>query len=131
MPAVVNVRVERTGTPEAGREQPPPDDPETRDFLERFFGQPLPPNAQPQPHRMVGEGSGFIVSPDGYIVTNFHVAGEADRVTVTTRDGSTYQATLKGADRPTRPGGDQDRGRAAAALPDLGRQRQGPAPATG
>ena len=61
MPAVVNVRVERTGTPEAGREQPPPDDPETRDFLERFFGQPLPPNAQPRPHRMMGEGSGFIV----------------------------------------------------------------------
>ena len=43
-------------------------------------------------------GSGFIVSADGYVVTNDHVAGEAAEITVNTSDGKEYSATLVGGD---------------------------------
>ncbi len=103
MPAVVNVQVESTAGPE-GSARTPLDDPEMRRFFERFFGQ-LPEGARPQrpprERRMQGEGSGFIISPDGYIVTNNHVAGNASKITVTLSDGSEYEATLKGADEKT------------------------------
>ena len=95
MPAVVNVRVERRGTAEGGPDSPM-DDPEMRRFFERFFGQ-VPEGVRPR--RMVGEGSGFIVSPDGLIVTNYHVAGEADEIVVTLSSGEELKATLRGADQ--------------------------------
>src|SRR3954469_3558667 len=105
MPAVVNVQVERTTqAAENGGPDSPFNDPEMRKFFERFFGQ-LPergqPQQQPQQRRMVGEGSGFIISSDGLIVTNYHVAGEADKINVTFKDGTVYKATLKGADKKT------------------------------
>ena len=43
-----------------------------------------------------GSGSGFIWSQDGYVVTNYHVVQQANRVTVTLQDGSTYSATAVG-----------------------------------
>jgi len=43
-----------------------------------------------------GSGSGFIWSKDGYVVTNYHVIQQANRVTVTLQDGSTYDATAVG-----------------------------------
>ncbi len=46
-----------------------------------------------------GSGSGFIVSADGYIITNNHVVDQADRVDVTFADGSTMRATVVGTDR--------------------------------
>ncbi|MEZ4784057.1 MAG: trypsin-like peptidase domain-containing protein [Candidatus Kapaibacterium sp.] len=46
-----------------------------------------------------GLGSGFIVSPDGYIITNDHVAGQATKVVVTTTDGKEHEATVIGTDR--------------------------------
>ncbi len=49
---------------------------------------------QPQ----IGEGSGFIVTPDGYIVTNHHVVEDADRVTVGLTTGKTYDADVIGVD---------------------------------
>ena len=51
----------------------------------------LNPQAVPQ-----GSGSGFVWSKDGYIVTNYHVVQQANRVTVTLQDGSTYDATAVG-----------------------------------
>ena len=45
-----------------------------------------------------GTGTGFIWSEDGYIVTNYHVVQQATRVTVTLRDGSSYDATAVGFD---------------------------------
>lgn len=53
----------------------------------------LNPQAVPQ-----GNGSGFIWSEDGYIVTNFHVIQQADSVSVTLQDGSTHAARLRGVD---------------------------------
>jgi serine protease Do len=111
MPAVVNVQVERSASADdddgpGGQGRTPFDDPEMRRFFERFFG-PMPEGARPgqgarpEPRRMQGEGSGFIVSPDGLIVTNFHVAGEADKITVTMSDGKEYKAVRKGADQKT------------------------------
>lgn len=48
-----------------------------------------------------GAGSGIIISSDGYIVTNNHVVGDADKVTVTLSDGSTHDATIVGTDAQT------------------------------
>lgn len=45
-----------------------------------------------------GLGSGFIISPDGYILTNDHVAGNAEEITVTLSDGRQFQADLIGSD---------------------------------
>ena len=50
---------------------------------------------------MMGEGSGFFVSADGYIVTNNHVVQKAKTVTVTTQDGKTLDAKVIGTDPKT------------------------------
>jgi len=46
----------------------------------------------------VGQGSGFVVDPSGYIVTNHHVVADAKRIEVTLADGETYEAELVGSD---------------------------------
>ncbi len=88
--------------PRAGSE----DDP-LGDFFRRF-GLPNGPNGrgqgrgfqfQPQPQR--GSGSGFVVSPDGYILTNAHVVMDADQVTVKMNDRREYQAKVVGIDQRT------------------------------
>lgn len=66
------------------------------DFFRKFFGQPFPPQQQPQ--QQISGGSGFLVSEDGYIVTNNHVIREATQITVTLNDGRQYSAVIKGAD---------------------------------
>jgi serine protease Do len=105
-PAVVNVRVERTAAAAGPMAQGPMADPEMRRFFERFFGEPgqgqgpMRMPQQPQ-QRERGEGSGFIVSADGLIVTNAHVAGGADKITISLDDGSELPATLKGIDEKT------------------------------
>lgn len=102
-PAVVHVRVTAEADPadEAGRDrsQLPPD---LEDFLRRF----APPGAIPgpeQPRRgpMAGNGSGFIVSPDGLILTNAHVVDNADEVTVRLSDRREYVAEVLGLDERT------------------------------
>ncbi|MCC6153936.1 MAG: Do family serine endopeptidase, partial [Candidatus Hydrogenedentes bacterium] len=77
---------------------------------EGFFGFPFGPmfraprgNSQQQfdaPMR-VGEGSGFIMSSDGYILTNSHVAGDADRLSVKLSDGRVFEAKVIGSDPAT------------------------------
>ena len=73
-----------------------------RFFDPRGYGVPMPEGQQhdsaPAP---VGSGSGFIISPDGYIVTNHHVAGDADGLKVTLEDGRQFDATLVGSDPQT------------------------------
>jgi serine protease Do len=67
------------------------------DFFRRF--QIPIPDAVPMPRQ--GLGSGFIVSPDGYILTNAHVVLEATEVTVTLVDKREFKAKVIGADRRT------------------------------
>jgi len=57
-----------------------------------WFRQPVP---------QTGAGSGIVISPDGYVVTNNHVVEDANKVTVTLSDGNTYEATVVGTDAET------------------------------
>ena len=103
-PAVVNVAVvgkrQEVDFPGGGMS---PNDP----FYEFFrrFGQPMPRNQPP----VRGEGSGFIVSADGYILTNAHVVANADEVTVKTTDRREYTAKVVGVGRADRRRGAEDR----------------------
>jgi serine protease Do len=71
------------------------------DFLRHFFQPHGFPFQQPQPQPQTTGGSGFIISTDGYIVTNNHVIKDAKQVTVTLNDGREYEATIKGSDPRT------------------------------
>ena len=93
-PAVVNVAVVERSKP-ASFDDEAGDDP-LRDFLKRFGGAPH--GAQP-PAR--GEGSGFIVTADGYILTNAHVVADAGEVTVRLTDRREFTAKVVGVDRRT------------------------------
>ena len=70
-----------------------------RDPLARFFGMRVPD--QVYQRQVQGLGSGFVISPDGYIVTNDHVAGNATRITIAFPDGNTLPAVLVGSDPQT------------------------------
>jgi serine protease Do len=114
LPAVVNISVtERSGIeglsdrlPEQFRGSP------FDDFLRRFFdqhngdGQLLPhpfrgsPDGEGRP-KAIALGSGFIIDPSGYVVTNNHVVGEAAKVEVTLQDNSKYTARIVGRDPKT------------------------------
>ena len=100
-PAVVNVEVVEKAQPQTGGPQGlSPNDP-FYDFFRRF-GIPTPdqgPRGNSPPVR--GAGSGFIVSPDGYILTNTHVVGNADEVTVRLTDRREFPAKVVGADERT------------------------------
>jgi serine protease Do len=96
-PAVVNVTVVEKAEPVANTPRVSPDDP----FYEFFrrFGQQMPRGGTPQPSR--GEGSGFIISADGYILTNAHVVNGASEVTVKMTDRREYTAKVVGVDERT------------------------------
>jgi serine protease Do len=70
-------------------------------FNDPFFGQYFRQRQQPQTYRqeVAGLGSGFLVSADGYILTNDHVAGHASKIVVTMTNGEKYNAKLIGTDR--------------------------------
>ncbi|MBS0396381.1 MAG: DegQ family serine endoprotease [Proteobacteria bacterium] len=91
-PAVVNIAVVEKARATAFDDDGP-DDP-LHDFLRRFGGMP---RSAPQPAR--GEGSGFIVAPDGYILTNAHVVADASEVTVRLTDRREFTAKVVGVDR--------------------------------
>jgi Do/DeqQ family serine protease len=68
-------------------------------FFRRFFGSQLPQRSDRQIER--GAGSGFILNSDGRILTNAHVIDGADRVTVTLKDGRTFEGKVLGKDSVT------------------------------
>lgn len=68
------------------------------DFMKRFFG---PQFHQQQPQQQTSGGSGFLISSDGFIVTNNHVIKDATQITVTLNDGNEYEAVVKGSDPRT------------------------------
>jgi serine protease Do len=86
-----------------------PEDSPFRDFFKRFFNGPNGPNG---PMGQGGKGggrtieqhslgSGFIIDPSGYVVTNNHVVGKATDIDVTLTSGKTYKAKLIGRDQRT------------------------------
>jgi serine protease Do len=100
-PSVVNIST--TGTVRRGGQFPSPfgkspfgeEDPFGK-FFERFFGQ------MPQrEYRQKGLGSGFIISEDGYVVTNNHVVEKAEDIEVIFEDGDKYKAEIIGKDPKT------------------------------
>ena len=104
MPAVVFIQVEQVV--EAGGSPYEFNDPFDffgDDMLRRFFGAPgqgLPQQRRqaPRQFRREGAGSGFIVSKDGYILTNSHVVGDATKITVKLHDGREFEAKKIGSD---------------------------------
>lgn len=92
-PAVVRIDTERTVT-----RNPDPffNDP----FFRRFFGEDAFPRG-PLEERLRGQGSGFIISSDGIVLTNAHVVDRADRVTVRLKDGRQFEGEVRGADEVT------------------------------
>jgi serine protease Do len=111
LPAVVNVSSTQTITaknaaPGNGPEMPifPPGSPFEqffKDFLNRNRGGQGGGGGgdnQPSPRRAQSLGSGFIIDPAGYVVTNNHVIEGADEVSVTLQDGTTLKAEIVGRD---------------------------------
>jgi serine protease Do len=112
LPAVVNVSSSQTitaknGGPGAGPEMPlfPPGSP-FEQFFKDFLNRNRPGqggnnggNDQPRPERRAQSlGSGFIIDPSGYVVTNNHVIEGADEVSVTLQDNTTLKAEIIGRD---------------------------------
>ena len=102
-PAVISVRVKMDGgsaTTGLGNQQIPPG---LREFF-RHFGMPGFPENMPKGkgHNVIlGQGSGFFISADGYAVTNNHVVENAESVEVKTDDGKTHKAKVIGTDPRT------------------------------
>jgi len=120
-PAVVFIEAEQMPLSDQSEEElvppgpfvfPPDADPEQlpdwfRDWFRDYFG-PEGPSAQPYAPRrpqpmprmpLVGQGSGVVIDPDGYIVTNYHVVRNAAKIRVHLPSGETYTAQMVGADQ--------------------------------
>jgi serine protease Do len=105
-PAVVNINIEtKVKTGMRLRQSPFGDQDPFGGMFDRFFGPNAGPNApdlQPPDMRQKSLGSGVIIDKDGYILTNYHVAGEADKIQVKLQDDpKTYDAKLIGGDKET------------------------------
>jgi serine protease Do len=100
-PAVVNISSTHVETADAGDQEMPFNVPKGSPF-EQFFKQFMQ-NGQhgPMKRKATALGSGFIIDPTGYIVTNNHVIESATEIQVTTNDGTDYPAKLIGADPKT------------------------------
>lgn len=74
---------------------------EIRQYRDAFFNDPIMRyffGDRVYNRKIQGLGSGYIISPDGYIVTNDHVAGNGSEITVTMTNGTQYKATIVGTD---------------------------------
>ena len=103
-PAVVNISVTGTvssrGTPGFRGQSP-----ELEEFFKRFFGDQfrMPDGGPDRPfeRKTTAVGSGFVIDPEGLVVTNNHVIEDADEIEVVFDDGTRIPAELKGTDAKT------------------------------
>lgn len=112
-PAVVNVAVTMKAGAEDGDEARMSGNAQQQqmeEFMKRFaerFGQPMQPGQRPDGKRAPSKekaqavGTGFIVDAKGTIVTNYHVVGKADSITITMADGTKLPAKMLGGDEKT------------------------------
>ena len=120
-PSVVNIRtIEKTSSRSRLGELGGDNDEDMQELLRRFFGErglPQPqadpkdpkadprapkngkPQAEPKQERQRGVGSGFVLSSDGFVMTNAHVVEGADEVLVTLTDKREFKAKIIGADK--------------------------------
>jgi len=96
-PAVVGVRAEKKVESRYPSRGMPFDD----DLFEYFFRRRSPRQFEQPEQTQVAQGSGFIVTPDGYILTNNHLVGGATEVKVSLDDGNTLSAEVIGTDPQT------------------------------
>jgi serine protease Do len=101
LPAVVNISTTQTITSREDMPDLPPDlqlppgspfEEFFKDFMEKHKGEK---------HKATSLGSGFIIDPSGYIVTNYHVIQDADEITVILQDDTNLTATVVGKDKKT------------------------------
>jgi serine protease Do len=105
IPAVVFVKIQSSSYDQDESGYPPnggynPFDYFGDDSMKKFFGYP-PYGKQAERPPQLSQGSGFIVSSDGYIMTNAHVVKGADKISVVMHDGREIDATLVGSDSHT------------------------------
>ena len=95
--AVVSINTSQTVKMGGGRRQFSPFGDEFFDeFFKEFFG-----DSPQREFERFGLGSGFIINEDGYILTNEHVILDADKITITLRDGREFRGEIKGTDPRT------------------------------
>src|SRR6266436_2312835 len=109
VPAVVNISTTQTVKPDKQRERATPGRPQFppgspfeeffKDFFDRNGQQGDRPEAKPR--KATSLGSGFIIDPSGYVVTNNHVIADADEITVILHDDTNLKADLVGRDTKT------------------------------
>ncbi len=102
---VVNIsttQVNAAPPPKGGAEGQPPNPGSPLDELFRdFFGDKGGPGGPNTPPKIASLGSGFVIDPSGYIVTNNHVIANAEQITVTLSDDTMLQAKVVGRDAVT------------------------------
>ena len=96
-PTVVNIRIAKIIKQKPHLQSPRMQSP-FDNFFEEFFGQFNGQMPQQRPRREQGLGTGFIISTDGYILTNNHVVSGADEVIVKLSDGREIKGEIKGTD---------------------------------
>ncbi|WP_168014187.1 DegQ family serine endoprotease [Halomonas salinarum] len=101
-PGVVNISTTRTVT-SGGFSYHGPGGEDIPEIFRRFFGDqlPMPGGGQKREHERKSLGSGFVISEDGYIMTNAHVVKDADEILVRLNDRRELKAELVGADAKT------------------------------
>nr|WP_116132650.1 DegQ family serine endoprotease [Tropicimonas sp. IMCC34043] len=100
-PAVVNITTSTTVETAAGPGPIVPEGSPFEDFFRDFMERNGPDGGKPRPHKSSALGSGFVISEDGYIVTNNHVVEQADEISIEWKDGQTLDAKVVGTDPNT------------------------------
>ncbi len=101
-PAVVSIRTQFSANrPRGDWDEADQADPFQDEFWQRFFGFPMPKQNPERKAPKMGLGSGFLISADGFVVSNNHVVADADQITVVFNGGDEFTAKIVGADPNT------------------------------